>query len=224
MSDDDRWSDVIHQVLDALDDANVSDPHTRDALADGVRQALEGMEMGMGINIEISGSGDIHLQEPGPEVEVVDGGRNPDQPPTEGKKPSLRIATPDDESEPGNGGTESAPDSAPYVTQVKVLQGHPFGSPTSTPLMVDHGWISLPSGGAADAAWQTVYQGLRPRLYRLACLPGARIDVTVDGVQVERLNPGQSIDVEGMAIRVTNPDTETATGTYMPIQSEWNEE
>ena len=223
MSGDDRWSDVIDQVLDALNQANVSDPTTRDALADGVRQALEGMEMGMGINIEISDTGDVHIQEPVPEVEVVDGGRNPDQPPTEGKKPALRIATPNEENGAGSEVPEPPQDPKPYVTQVKVMQGNPFAPMSSMPFMGDQGSISLPNS-ASGAPWQTVYQGLRPRLYRIACLPGARIDVTADGERVERLHPGQSIDVEGTAIRVTNPDEETATGVYIPVQSAWGEE
>ena len=46
MSEDDRWSDVIDQVLDALDDAEMGTKTTRDALAEGVRQALESMESG----------------------------------------------------------------------------------------------------------------------------------------------------------------------------------
>ena len=75
-----------------------------------------------------------------------------------------------------------------------------------------HAYVS-PGG---ETTWQTVYQGLRPRLYRVACLPGGRLDVTVDGAQVERLCPGQSIDIEGMAIRVTTPDEEAA-GVYGPV-------
>ena len=181
------------------------------------------MEMGMGINIEFSAE---RCPYPRNGSRSRSGGRRPqsDQPPTEGKKPSLRIAEPSEEKDAEMESEDAPPGSAPYVTQVKVLQGNPFGSANSIPFMGEHGWISLPNDGPADAAWQTIYQGLRPRLYRIACLQGARIDVTVDGTQVERLNPGQSIDVEGMAIRVTNPDNEIATGTYMPVQSEWNEE
>ena len=219
MSEDDRWSDVIHQVLDALHEANVDDPNTQKALAEGVRQALESMDSGMDLNIEIMGTEGFDSNM---EVEVVDGGRTADSPPTEGKKPSLRIADPSENME-ASGPTEV--ESPPYVTQVKVLKGNPFfdGS-MGGPLATDHGWITIPNNGEPDAAWQTIYQGLRPRLYRIACLDSGRIDVTVDGVQVERLNPGQSIDVEGLAIRVTSPDKQGATGNYLPVLSVWGEE
>ena len=48
--------------------------------------------------------------------------------------------------------------------------------------------------------------------------------MTVDGAQVERLSPGQSIDVEGLAIRVTTPDERGAMGSYCPVLVEWSEE
>ena len=216
MSDDDRWSDVIHQVLDALSDANVDDPSTRDALAEGVRQALESMNDGIDLNIQILGGEELNPTGAGMDVEVVDGGRDENTPPTEGKKPSLRIAEEDDIE------TGSVPENRPYVTQVKVLQGSPFGD--SIPMSSDYGRITLPNNGEPESAWQTIYQGLRPRLYRVSCFPGGKIDVTVDGAQIERLSPGQSIDVEGLAIRVTCPDATGASGTYRPVQAEWSEE
>lgn len=223
MSEDDRWSDVIHQVLGALHEANVDDPDTREALAEGVRQALESLEDGMDLNIEIMGTEMMEGPSSSPaDVAVVEGGRQPDSPPTEGKKPSLRIAEPS-EGEDTPGTTDGDPFGQPVFTQVKVLQGSPFPSQSSR---LNHaaGWISLPKNGAPEDAWQTVYKGLRARLYRIACHPGGRIDVTVDGDQVERLRPGQSIDVEGLAIRVTTPDEGGATGSYMPVQHGWGEE
>jgi len=218
MSEDDRWSDVIHQVLDALHDANVDDPNTRDALAEGVRQALESLDADMDLDIEIVGRDSADTPKPAMDVEVVDGGRSADSPPTEGKKPTLRIAEPSDDPS-----TVTATDGQPYVTQVKVLQGSPV-MPIRNPASQGHGWISIPNNGTADGAWQTIYLGLRPRLYRLACLPGGRLDVAVDGTQIERLSPGQSIDVEGLAIRVTSPDADGAMGTYIPVPAGWGEE
>ena len=154
-------------------------------------------------------------------MEVVDGGRAPDSPPTDGKKPSLRIAEPSTD-EP----VTAPPSSTPYVTQVKVLGGHRGGGFSTTPNssgLGDAGWIDVANGAEADSSWQTIYQGLRPRLYRITCMPGGRLDVTVDGTQIERLCPGQSIDTEGMAIRITTPD-ERGTGLYAPIQSVRGEE
>jgi hypothetical protein len=214
MSEDDRWSDVIHQVLEALDNANVQDPSTRGALADGVREALESMGSNMDINIEVMEAGDPHPSTEPMSVEVVDGGREDNAPPTEGKKPALRIA------EPSTGdASDDESGSAPYVTQVKVMRSTPRAEYIHNPGVTgfgETGWIELANNGEAETTWQTVYQGLRPRLYRVACLPGGRLDVTVDGAQVERLCPGQSIDIEGMAIRVTTPDEEAA-GVYGPV-------
>ena len=216
MSEDDRWSDVIHQVLDALNDANIDDPNTRDVLAEGVRQALESIDDGIDVNIQILGEDELHPGAAGMDVEVVDGGRGENTPPTEGKKPTLRIA------EEGETTEKSIPENRPYVTQVKVLQGSPLGG--SIPMTSEYGRIALPNNGEPESSWQTIYQGLRPRLYRVSCFPGGKIDVTVDGIQIERLSPGQSIDVEGLAIRVTSPDTTGASGTYLPVQSAWSEE
>ena len=223
MSEDDRWSDVIHQVLGALHEANVDDPYTREALAEGVRQALDSLGDGTDLNIEIMGTEMMESpMKTSRDVAVVEGGRQPDSPPTEGKKPSLRIAEPGEEEETADT-TEGDAYGQPIVTQVKVLQGSPFQSISTHPNHAS-GWISLPKNGAPEDAWQTVYKGLRARLYRIACHPGGRIDVTVDGDQVERLSPGQSIDVEGLAIRVTTPDEGGAMGSYMPVQFEWSEE
>ena len=221
MSEDDRWSDVIHQVLGALHEANVDDPETREALADGVRQALESLGTDMDLNIQIMGN-DVFSEGPPPmDVEVMDGGRLPDSPPTEGKKPSLRIADPGEEDDVDTGANPTTVQ--PYVTQVKVLQGSPFTALQGTPHQAN-GSISLPKNGAPEDAWQTVYKGLRARLYRIWCNPGGRIDVTVDGEPIERLSPGQSVDVEGLVIRVTTPDDDGATGAYIPIQTAWGEE
>ena len=131
MSEDDRWSDVIHQVLGALHEANVDDPETREALADGVRQALESLGTDMDLNIQIMGN-DVFSEGPPPmDVEVMDGGRLPDSPPTEGKKPSLRIADPGEEDDVDTGANPTTVQ--PYVTQVKVLQGSPFTAPGDPP-------------------------------------------------------------------------------------------
>ena len=102
MSDDDRWTSVIDQVLEALDDAEVSDPSTRDALAEGVRQAIESLESGIGLDVQIIGEGFPTPEDEPPVVEVVTGGRSMDAPPTSGEKPKLRLADrKDDEAEDG---------------------------------------------------------------------------------------------------------------------------
>ncbi len=89
--------DLLQQVSDALDEAELKDGAVRQALLDGVRDAFTSI------------SGD------GPTVTVVDGGRMADTPPTSGERPELRIATPAEDDEP-----ESEP---PVTTRVRVLRG-----------------------------------------------------------------------------------------------------
>lgn len=218
MSDDDRWSEVIHQVLDALDDGGVSDGPTRDALAEGVRQALESLESGVDLDVQILGEGF-----PVPDtvsVEVVDGGRTADAPRTEGETPELRIADTEEVEIPVQPptGTRSAADAGEMFTHVKVIR--PANSPTSDrgrplPGLSEAGWIQVTGDDGPEAGWQTLYRGLKPRLYRVACSTGT-LDVIVDGEPVERLRTGQSIDVEGSAIRVTT-ESDEAIGGYVQL-------
>jgi hypothetical protein len=43
------------------------------------------------------------------------------------------------------------------------------------------------------------------------------LDVTADGQAIARLRPGQSIDVEAQAVRVTTTESTEAIGGYSPI-------
>jgi len=210
MSEDDRWSDVVDQVLDALDDANVGDTSTRDALAEGVRQALESLESGVDIDVEILGEG-FPFQDTDPvSVELMEGGRSTQEPRSKGTPPDLRIAQPDSKDEDG-----ANPSS--MFTHVKVVSGN-SDRPKRRPLpgLAESGWIHVAGGDNSDSAWQTIYHGQSPRLYRVACSQGL-LDVTADGAVIERLRPGQSIDLEAQLIRVTTTDDGEAIGGYNPV-------
>ena len=213
MSNDDHWSDVIEHVLTALDEADVSDRGTRDALAEGVRAALDAMSTSEGIDVQIIGHESM-APDPGmPEVEVVPGGRAGDDPPTASARPELRIAEPD----------EDRPDDAtpPVVTRVHVNR---LDRATTAPADLAHGgWIRVRGDGQPESRWQTVYAGRRPRLYRVACSSGT-LDVSVDGAAVERLATGQSMDTAGRAIRVTTDDRGEGRGLYVRIHEWENEE
>jgi hypothetical protein len=50
----------------------------------------------------------------------------------------------------------------------------------------------------------------------VACSQGL-LDVTADGDPVERLRPGQSIDIEARLIRVTTENQMEAIGGYTPV-------
>jgi len=210
MSEDDRWSDVVDQVLDALDDANVSDTSTRDALAEGVRQALESLESGVDLDVQILGEG-FPFQDTDPvSVELVEGGRSTQEPRSEGKAPDLRIAESD--------AADEDPDNpSSMFTHVKVVSGNPNRSrKRPLPGLSESGWIHVAGGDSADSSWQTIYHGQTPRLYRVACSQGL-LEVTADGQAIERLRPGQSIDIEARLIRVTTTDDGEAIGGYNPV-------
>jgi len=220
MSEDDRWTDVIDQVLDALDDANVSDSATRDALAEGVKAALESLDTGIGLDVQIIGEGFPKPTNEPPNVEVVTGGRSDDEPPSEGEKPTLRIA---DEATENDVEESLFGDRAPVFTHVNVIENQRPAKPSALPGLDESGWIHVNAGGPPEAHWQTVYRGHRLRLYRIACSKGT-LDVTVDGEPIERLLPGQSIDTEGRAIRVTTTEMDGALGGYTPVRTTGNEE
>ena len=212
MSNDDHWSDVIEQVLNALDDAGVADHGTRDALTEGVRAALDAMSTGEGIDVQIIGHERTAHGSEHPEVEVVPGGRASSDPPTSGERPSLRIAEPDEDHV-----SDAAP---PSVTRVRV---HRRDRATPSAADLAHGgWIRVNGDGQPESRWQTVYAGARPRLYRVACSSGT-LDVSVDGAAVERLATGQSMDTAGRAIRVTTDDPGEGRGLYLRIH-EWESE
>jgi len=219
---DDLWTSVIEQVTDALNDSDIDLGITRDVLVDSVREALEALGDGIDVQFDVVTATDDAVAEPPVDVSVVAGGRSDSDPPTPGDKPDLRVADPvgpDDVAADEGGDLNTA--EPRVVTQVKVLRTPPRLSssrrvPDSVPGLANAGWISVASGGEADAAWQTVYQSRDSRVYRLACTQGI-LDVTLDGEQIERLRPGQSIDVEGCLIRVSTPDGSEGKGGYTQV-------
>ena len=159
MSDDDRWSEVIHQVLDALDDSGVSDGPTRDALAEGVRQALESMESGIDLDVQVLGEGFPVQDTVG--VEVVDGGRDAGEPRTHGEAPELRIAdTEEVEIPPSNRSDHTqGTTNGEMFTHVKVIRpGSASTSRQGRPLpgLSEAGWIQVTADNGPDEAWQTL--------------------------------------------------------------------
>lgn len=75
--DDPLWQDIVHQVEDALREADLDDDSTRDAVLAGVREAMSA------------------LQPPKPpkppHISVLPGGRGADAPPPE--RPKVRVST-----------------------------------------------------------------------------------------------------------------------------------
>jgi hypothetical protein len=143
-------------------------------------------------------------------VRVVDGGRDPEGPPSPGSKPDLRVADPSAADAPGRDvppvsdslGFDAHPPSVRVVRVTRRAEGasHQAGS------------VSL----STPDTWQTVFRGAAPRRYRIRCDRGA-IHVALDGALVEELKPGQTSDFEGALIRVIARSGEGAEGTYWAI-------
>ena len=110
-------------------------------------------------------------------------------PPPEGK-PNLRVVEPDEPA-------------APSTTVRTVKLTRPVQSRLAAP--------NVGSVTVAKGAWQTVFRGAQSRPYRVAVDVGA-LDIAVDGELVERIGPGQTVDVEGALIRVQG--AEASSGTY----------
>lgn len=215
---DDIWSEVMDQVADALTEADLGTGLTREALLDGVREALEAMGGPIEVDIEVMTSS----EDTDPAVSVVEGGRTEADPRTPGDKPDLRVA--DLETDGATGEASESMPIRPVLTQVKMLRtARRTAMPEAIPGLGQAGWIQVAGGGGVQAAWQTLYQGRLPRLYRIGCTQGS-MDVTLDGEQVERLVAGQAIDVEGCLVRVSAVDEGSARGGYAWINAPEGEE
>ena len=203
----DHFDEVLRQVEDALEHLRLGDGPTKDALLSGVRAALE--ELGpdaLGVELEAT----LSDLDAAPSVRVVDGGRDPEGPPSPGSKPDLRVADPSAADArvgdlPLDGSDSLGFDAeSPSVRVVRVTRRAEGASQT--------GSVSLSS----PDTWQTVFRGNAPRRYRIRCDRGA-IHIALDGALVEELQPGQTSDFEGALIRVIARSGEGAEGSYWAI-------
>jgi len=181
---DDLTGDIIEQVNAALADLNITNDATRDAVAAGLKEALDALAA-MGVSLEESET------KGSPSVAVVEGGRAEDAPPSGGAPPDLHIAAPPETNDPS------------VTTRVLVSKSRmrPESSTATPP-----GRIALKAGTR-----QTILRALRARDYRIHCDVGA-LRILVDGQPLDTITAGQSIDVEGAMLQVSA--AQTATGSY----------
>lgn len=187
---DSQWADLLAQVGDALRQAGIDGDELHAAVAEGLLEALVTLDL------------EPELQ---PEVEVVDGGRSPDEPRTEGVRPILRLADEDGlELDDDDGdGVSSGPVTTIRVHRVDRVR------PAQTGLEV--GAIVL----APDAA-QVVFHGPSAARYRVLCSQGV-LTVLADGRPVGVLAAGASMDVCAASIQVSSADGVAAAGAYQPV-------
>lgn len=209
--DDMRLDEVVGRVGEALDELHVVDGAERDALLGSIREALASLGPVSIDGFEVRAVPAVDLPSGPPPVQLVEGGRDSDEPST-GPRPELRVAPePEDTEESavdGSAAPEPEPgraDPAPSVARsVSVLR---IGG--KVPRQPEVGVVRVPGG-----AWQSILAAQRPRAYRVGCTQGG-LHVYVDGEPTCELGAGQSVDVEGAVLRVQGAaDPGPSTGWY----------
>ena len=211
---DDPWSEVLGQVESALDEAGVVPRAERTALLDGVRTALDAL---VGVDTQ---------PEAGPDVVVVEGGRRPEDPPTEGSAPTLRVAevsaAPDGSDRDQGGGRDWLgrdfdldweDDWVPEGGRSRrVIVQVPGGVARGRSGLGDEGVFALEAGDPSH----TLFLGPEPRAYRIACRTGSG-RLGVDGGVSISLVEGCSVDVEARQITFTATGEAGAAGRYVRL-------
>lgn len=178
----DDLDDVIGQVSVALDELEVVQGADRDALLESLRDVLGAMEVPGRPPTE-------------PQVAVLDGGRDPDSARAPGARGRLKLAP------AGGAAAESPPRVARFASVRVQAAGRDFPSLAGEPLSEPPGRIVLTLRAGASRAEQPIFQGRRPRTYRVRCVDGA-LHVDADGHALPPLAPGQTVDVEAQSLRV----------------------
>ena len=197
---DSAWDDLLAQVRDALREAGLR-PDDESAVEDGLRAALEQLGDLSTLIEERSADGQAGER---PDVEVVEGGRTADDPPTPRAGPKLHIAGEGDVS-PGE------PPARPGVETTVRLVRLPAGRTSRDPGLGREGAIRLESGQQ-----QTIFRGGQARPYRVACTRGV-LTIAVDGLPAEVLRGGQTFDVEAALVRVSTDAPDGAEGRYVRL-------
>lgn len=183
------WSDLMDQVRDALEDAGIGAGEVRDEVVQGVGDALRALRSA---GVEPEGASID------PTVDVVEGGRAPDSPPTSGNRPDLRVARPPTDS-PGE--TDTAEGATVNLT-------------------IRHGAMLPSLDGAvsfalANESSRTLFVGASAHPYRVRADAGT-VRLVLDGTPTETLTAGQSMDVDAAHLRVVAEDG-SAAGRFLRL-------
>lgn len=215
---DPAWGDLRDQVERALAEAGLAREGLDEAVLEGVRQAFQALDELTGV---ASGrSAPSSGEEAGPEVHVVEGGRDDDTDlPEDRDRPDLRIAPEPEEAAgeaaPGaTGGVRLQPEGDGPDVRVTVHRlgaGDTVRRATRVPDVRRRGAILVAAGEG-----QTLYRGQTPRLYRITCTDGA-LRVEVEGVPTETLRPGQAVDIEARYLRV-HAEAAPSAGIYALVK------
>ncbi len=197
--DEARLDEVVSRVGDALDELRVVDSAERDALLASIREALASLGPVSIDGFEVRAVSAADAPSGPPPVQLVEGGRDSDEP-TPGPRPELRVAPQPDEPE------------APMPTELPPPLARPISVVrlgARTPRAVESGLITVHPGEG-----QSLLEARRPRSYRVGCRDG-RLHIHADGEALCLLGPGQTVDVEGSVLRVQSATGEgPSTGWY----------
>jgi len=217
--DEGMWDGVLDHVKKALEDSEIRDATLRGALLEGVEDALGNLGdirwVFGGIRPEDRTTGQPATAT-GPEIELVMGGRQEDSPSPAGEKPDLRVAEPESQDSQASDIAEEADSASPAVedqgmrTNVRVLPLQGFGR--SLRGLTAEGAVQVEPG-----TLQTLYRGNVERSYRVTCRTGA-LRVVLDGMPMDTVAAGQSVDVDGTLVQVSGAEEEQASeGGYARI-------
>lgn len=206
--DPDDVDEVLGQVSDALDELEVVQGAERDALLESLRGVLGSLDLPLS-HVEVR---TFLADDPEPPVSLLQGGRPNDAPDPTGPRPSLRLAEPEDVGDPDSEGAGAFGPGA--SAHVRLLR--PKRPRADDVLPEPPGQIRLaPAAGAARAV-QPIFQGRRPRSYRVRCVEG-QLYVEADGHALAPLGPGQTVDVEAQALQVWSDAP--CEGRYIRLRS-----
>lgn len=183
---------IISEISKGLDEASFVEDDIRGDLLEGIQDSLRAL----------FGTAFVHAE---PNVQVVEGGRSDDSPPTPGLRPTLKVAERDDYIED----TEITELDSSLNPNISVrLFKHDLSSITPrAPLTT--GTICLKEGESE----QCIYVGRSVRLYRIVAITGA-LTLNVDGNMIGSLQEGQSMDIEGAQIKVMADASQDSHGSF----------
>jgi len=184
-----------------LENAGFIDHSIRDELLSGIQDSLRSL------------FGEIEHE---PQVTVVDGGRTHETPPSDKKKPDLRVAHFEESQSIEEQKKDFSYDSS--NVSVRVIRPTELFSSLKSPAeesdTVRPGRISLAS---ADAK-QTIYIGSSDRTYRVHLHEG-KVAIFVNSTQIATMSSEQSLDIEGAEIVLCSLGA-ISKGEYQMIETD----
>ena len=194
--DNPPMKDMISEISKGLEEAGFLEDDIKSDLLDGIQDSLRAL------------FGDVFQTEE-PQVHVVEGGRDPDAPPTEGARPNLKVADAVDFAEEESAyANEDSPNISVRVFRPNLQQMLPKEA-------LSTGEISL----ADEQEEQLLYTGKSERLYRIHVRTGSA-HLFADDEPCGTLYAEQSLDIEARHIKLVRNGSDVIKGTFALMDRE----